>query len=327
MKKLNLISNLIGFLTLIALTGCVTASKYNDLEAADNATKKSLNSCETDKADLDRKLGITSSEKSELEGSVATMKRALAELEARKIETEKRLAEFRELTEKFKDLVSAGKLSIKVRNGRMMLALSSDILFASGSAQLSKEGAESITEVAGLLKDLQNRNFQIEGHTDNKPIHTRQFPSNWELASARASSVLNTMLAAGFPPEHVSVASYGSNDPLNDNSTPEKRAENRRIAIVVVPDLSGLPGFDELNRMSEPAAQSTSSASDSDLTAPTGKKAKARSKSKDASASAMPAPAASPPTTGDTSASSPVTTAPPVADSKPSPATSATPSK
>jgi len=248
------------------VSGCVSAGKYHDLEDAHSKTETSLATCEAQKAELEKKLGITSSEKTELEGSVADMKRALQELEARKAETEKRLAEFRELTAKFKDLVDAGKLSIKVRNGRMMLALSTDILFASGSAKLSAAGKAAIQEVTDHLKGLDNRNFQIEGHTDNVPIHTAQFPSNWELASARAGTVLNTMLAAGFSPEHVSLASYGQYDPLNDNSTPELRAENRRIDIVIVPDLSGLPGYDELNRMSSgpvtaPEASSTPSPS------------------------------------------------------------------
>ena len=258
MKTQTLPKVLIVF-ALVAASGCVSAGKYKDLETANSATEAALATCENEKADLERKLGITSTQKTQLEGSVENMRRALSEAEARKAETEKRLSEFRELTAKFKSLVDAGKLSIKVRNGRMMLALSSDILFSSGSAQLSAPGATAIKEVTGLLKELNNRNFQIEGHTDNVPIHTKQFPSNWELASARASSVLNTMLAEGFPPEHVSLASYGKYDPVSDNSTPEARAENRRIAIVVVPDLSGLPGFDELNRMSGPTAGATSS--------------------------------------------------------------------
>jgi len=244
----------LSLLILTMLSGCVSAGKYHDLEDANSKTETSLATCEAQKAELEKKLGITSSEKTELEGSVADMKRALQELEARKAETEKRLAEFRELTAKFKDLVDAGKLSIKVRNGRMMLALSTDILFASGSARLSAAGKAAIQEVAEHLKGLDNRNFQIEGHTDNVPIHTAQFPSNWELASARAGTVLNTMLATGFPPEHISLASYGQYDPLNDNTTPEEKAENRRIDIVIVPDLSGLPGYDELNRMSSQPA-------------------------------------------------------------------------
>ena len=240
----------IAVIFLMFTTACVSAGKYNDLEAQDSKHQESLAACEAEKADLEKKLGITSSQKTQLEDSVANMKRALSELESRKAETEKRLAEFRDLTSKFKELVDAGKLSIKVRNGRMMLALSTDILFSSGSAQLSTTGAAAIKEVTGLLKDLNNRNFQIEGHTDNVPIHTKQFPSNWELASARSVSVLNTMLAAGLPPERVSTASYGKYDPVEDNTNDKGRADNRRIAIVIVPDLSGLPGFDELNRMS-----------------------------------------------------------------------------
>ena len=248
MKKL--FPSSLVLLTFLSFSGCVSAGKYKDLEGSHSRTQEALAVCEAERSELEKRLGITSSQKTELEGSVANMKRALNELEARKAETEKRLAEFRELTSKFKELVDAGKLSIKVRNGRMMIALSTDILFSSGSALLSPQGANAIKEVTGLLKDLKSRKFQIEGHTDNVPIHTKQFPSNWELASARAGTVLNTMLAAGLSAENVSTASYGKFDPIADNSTEEARAENRRIAIVIVPDLSGLPGFDELNRMS-----------------------------------------------------------------------------
>ncbi|MBS1959478.1 MAG: OmpA family protein [Bdellovibrionales bacterium] len=247
----NIITKLTVLSLVVITSGCVSASKHKELEDEHAKTQESLAACEAQKADLEKKLGVTSTEKSNLEGSVANMKRALQELETRRQETEKRLAEFREMTEKFKQLVDAGKLSIKVRNGRMMIALSTDVLFSSGSAKLSDEGQKSITEVTALLKDLKGRNYQIEGHTDNVPIKTKTYTSNWELASARATSVLNTMLSAGLPAERVSIASYGSFDPVADNNTKEGKAENRRIAIVVVPDLSGLPGFDELNQMSK----------------------------------------------------------------------------
>ena len=243
---------------------CVSAGKYKQLEDDHGKTTQQLDqtsqqlaACEKDRAELQKKLGITATEKTELQGSVANMKKALEDAEARKVETEKRMAQFRELTEKFKNLVDAGKLSIKFQNGRMLIALSSDILFSPGSAQLSETGKTSIREVAALLKDLKNRKFQIEGHTDNMPIHTKMFPSNWELAEARAMAVLNTMLAAEFPADNISTASYGSTDPVAPNASAEGRAENRRIAIAVVPDLSSLPGFDELNRLSTPAAAAT----------------------------------------------------------------------
>lgn len=240
----------IFILSIIATSiGCVSSGKYKDLEADKQSTDEQLALCAKTRADLEKKLGITSTENSKLEGSVAAMKKALQDAEDRKQETEKRLAEFRELTSKFKALTDSGKLSVKVRNGRMMIALSTDVLFPSGSAQLSAAGKDAITEVSGVLKDLKNKKYQVEGHTDNVPIRSKQFPSNWELASARAISVLNTMTAAGLPPEQVSAASYGKFDPITDNESEKSRSENRRIAIVVVPDLSGLPGYEELNKL------------------------------------------------------------------------------
>ena len=89
----------------------------------------------------------------------------------------------------------------------------------------------------------------MEGHTDNVPIRTEQFPSNWELASARALTVLKTMVDAGLPAARVSAASFGDSKPTAGNDTTDGKALNRRIEIVVVPDLSSLPGFDELQKV------------------------------------------------------------------------------
>jgi chemotaxis protein MotB len=131
----------------------------------------------------------------------------------------------------------------------MTVALSSDVLFPSGSAKLSASGIASVKEVTGLLVSLVGRKYQIEGHTDNVPIKTSSYPSNWELASARAMTVLRTMLDSGMPADRISAASYGDTQPVAINETAEGKAQNRRIAIVIVPDLSGLPGFDELSKM------------------------------------------------------------------------------
>src|SRR5690606_34660178 len=104
-------------------------------------------------------------------------------------------------------------------------------------------------EVGKLLASIRDRNFQVEGHTDNVPIRTRQYPSNWELASARAVNVTRTMLDAGLPASRVSAASYGSSLPAASHETAEGRAQNRRIDIIIVPDLSTLPGFEELQAL------------------------------------------------------------------------------
>jgi chemotaxis protein MotB len=80
------------------------------------------------------------------------------------------------------------------------------------------------------------------------PIATAQYPSNWELASARAVNVLKAMVDSGLPSGRVSAASFGDSRPSVANDSPEGKAQNRRIEIIIVPDLSGLPGFDELQK-------------------------------------------------------------------------------
>ncbi|HFE44300.1 MAG TPA: cell envelope biogenesis protein OmpA [Nannocystis exedens] len=99
------------------------------------------------------------------------------------------------------------------------------------------------------LAKIADKEFQIEGHTDNVPIYNEKFHSNWELASARALVVLKTLRDAGLAEEQLSAASYGEFKPAADNTSEEGRAKNRRIEISIVPDLSKLPGYDELNAL------------------------------------------------------------------------------
>jgi chemotaxis protein MotB len=142
-------------------------------------------------------------------------------------------------------------LKVRIREGRMVVELATDILFPSGSATLSKDGKAAIVEVAELLKSIPDRKFQIEGHTDDVPTGKGQYKTNWELASARSLTVLHTMQDAGMPAERISASSYGDSRPAKANDSPENKAANRRIEIVLVPDLSGLPGFDELQRAAQ----------------------------------------------------------------------------
>ncbi len=193
-------------------------------------------------------LAATLRDKSGLKDSVEQMQKALVELNKRKAEADRRLGEFKSLLARFQSLIDAGKLKVKIVDGRMVVALAADILFASGSAALSSDGKAAVEEVAVLLTSIPDRTFQVEGHTDNVPIKTAQFPSNWELASSRALTVVKTMVGAGLPPNRVSAASFGDQKPTAGNDSTEGKALNRRIEIVVIPDLSTLPGFDELQK-------------------------------------------------------------------------------
>ena len=154
---------------------------------------------------------------------------------------------FKGLLAKFKKLIDSGKLRVKIVDGRMVLELPTDVLFSSGKAKLSDEGTIAIQVIAAVLATIPGRRYQVEGHTDNVPIKTSRYPSNWELAAARAIGVTKAMIVAGMPGETISAASFGQFRPLSTNDTAEGKATNRRIEIVLVPDLSSLPGFDELN--------------------------------------------------------------------------------
>ena len=224
------------------------AEKAASLEATIAELQAKLDGLERDRAAIQAELAAMVKDKSALKGSVEDMQRALDELAKRKAESDARVAEFRKLIDRFKALIDAGKLKVKIVDGRMVVELATDVLFSSGSATLSADGISAIQEVAKVLASIPGRKFQVEGHTDDVPIKTAQYASNWELASGRAITVVKTMVDAGLPGDRVSGASFGEQKPTASNKTPEGRASNRRIEIVVVPDLASLPGFDELNR-------------------------------------------------------------------------------
>ncbi len=187
--------------------------------------------------------------KAQLKASVDEIKAALAELAERKAQAEARVAAYRDMLQRFQKLIDAGRLKVKIVDGRMVVELATDVLFASGKADLSEAGRAALAEVGAVLKDIPERAFQVEGHTDNDPIKTAQFPSNWELGSARAITVVRALVEAGVPVERLSAASYSEHRPVQSNQDAAGKAANRRIEIVVVPDLSQLPGFEELNAL------------------------------------------------------------------------------
>lgn len=218
----------LSIFVLLNLVYCVSNSKYESL----------LKSYEESKLENQRIL----EEK-------VNLSRSLNELKRIQEESELRIQEYRGLFATFRSLIDAGKLKIKIIDGRMVVVLSSDILFPVGSAFLSSAGIASIREVTTLLASLGGKRFQIEGHTDDTPTGIKGY-TNWELASSRALNVLHTMIKAGMPEERISAASMGASRPALPNTSPENRSANRRIEIVIVPDLTNLPGMDELTKYS-----------------------------------------------------------------------------
>ena len=113
------------------------------------------------------------------------------------------------------------------------IEINTDILYPSGSALLAPEARTVLSHLATILAPFPN-SLRIEGHTDNQPISTSQFPSNWELSSARASSVVHLFADGGVPEQRMSVIGYGEYRPRSSNDTLQGRTQNRRVSVVVL---------------------------------------------------------------------------------------------
>jgi chemotaxis protein MotB len=177
--------------------------------------------------------------------SMDELNKLVEELRTKERQASARLATFRGMLEKFKQMIASGKLRVRIVRGRMVVELSENILFDSGKSELKKEGTAALQEVAGVLASIPDREFQIAGHTDNIPIKSAKFRSNWDLSTARAVEVLNFMVAAGMEAKRVSAAGYADQSPVAGNDSPENKAKNRRIEITLVPNLDDLPPIDE----------------------------------------------------------------------------------
>jgi chemotaxis protein MotB len=134
----------------------------------------------------------------------------------------------------------------------MLIALPNDVLFDSGKANIKADGQAALAKVAQVLATIPDRHFIVAGHTDNVPIHSQHYPSNWELSARRAVEVTHFLISNGMKPEVLAAAGYGEYEPVEPNDTPEHEAQNRRIEIVLQPNLSDLPSLDDLKATARP---------------------------------------------------------------------------
>lgn len=225
------------------------SARDEELRAQISMLNEQLSASEVQRAEQEHRLATMVSDQGTMEASIQEMREALAELRERRAASERRVAAYRDLLGRFQALIDSGALAVKIIDGRMVVQMQTDVLFASGSATLSAEGTQAVADVAAVLSEIPDRRYQVEGHTDNVPISTTKYPSNWELASARALNVVQSMVDSGLSPGRVSAASFSEYRPSSPNDSAQSKAENRRIEIVVVPDLEDLPGADELNRV------------------------------------------------------------------------------
>ena len=220
--------------------------RLDSTEAARKELEQKLADAQKRSADLAKLLEGTSGEKAKLDQLLASTNQQLADLAKQKAAAEARAAVYKKLTTQLRSMIDGGKLSVKIRKGRMLITLPNDVLFESGSAKLKKAGHEAVAQVAAVLATLSDRQFLVAGHTDDKPIRSARFPSNWELLTERAVDVVRTLISEGMKPEALGALGYGEFDPVVPNDSDEHRAQNRRIEIQLQANLSELPAISEV---------------------------------------------------------------------------------
>jgi chemotaxis protein MotB len=247
---------LFSSLLVFTLTGC----KRKELEAQLAKTQAELADSRAQNQKLQQENQTYEERIAQLEGELKKLNdeignlaeregmtaKELAELRAEKAKRDAELKVYKDLFARLQALVDAGTIEVAFRKGRMIVKLSDAILFDSGKTKLKPQGEAAIAALVPALQSVGDREFLVAGHTDNVPIKTARFRSNWELSTARSVVFVNQMISQGYPAQQLGAAGFGEFDPVSDNSTPEGRSQNRRIEVVLMPLLGDIPGMQEM---------------------------------------------------------------------------------
>lgn len=208
-----------------------------DRLAADNRELEGVLRAKTDS--LSQTIVEFRAKVADLEGENDRLRREIAALQKaqeEKVETVSRTYEG--LVAKMEQEIRRGQITISELEGKLTLNLVDAILFDTGKAEVKPAGLAVLRKVVSILKDEREKAIRIEGHTDNVPIAAtlaKIYPTNWELSAARAVNVARYLQEEGIDPEILSASAHGEHKPVADNSTPEGRARNRRIEIILAP--------------------------------------------------------------------------------------------
>ncbi len=191
-----------------------------------------------------------------LSQNLAEQRKALEEYARRTEQLDAIKKRFELLSSKLQKLTQLG-LKVEVRNNRMLIQLPGDVLFDSGKDKLKPDGEKILLQIAEVVRtdpDLSKRRFQVAGHTDAKPLAGGPFKDNWGLSAMRARSVLILLTTpkeqngGGLSPANWSAAGYADTDPVSTNETEDGRAKNRRVELVVQPDVAEMLNLQSLTK-------------------------------------------------------------------------------
>jgi chemotaxis protein MotB len=222
--------------------GCVSSSEFEKLQSEKNqeidALQKQRAALEQQTRDLQGQRKALEDQKAALErqqaalrSEVDSLSRQKSQLEAANQQTK---SQYDGLLANLNDEVKKGQLQVRQYKDMLTVEVAEQLFFDSGRAALKDQGKEVLKRVGEVLKGYDNKVIRVVGHTDNVPISTSQFPSNWELSAARATTVVRFLQGAGVPPERMTASGRGEFSPIAANDDADGRRKNRRIEITLV---------------------------------------------------------------------------------------------
>ncbi|MCY1032453.1 OmpA family protein [Corallococcus sp. BB11-1] len=218
--------------TLSDAAAAAAATRASEAEAAKQLLETKLAALEVEREKLTTEKDQLNTEKAQLSQTVQEQEAELARLKAT----------YEDLQDKMKKEIAEGAVRLTQNEGRIQVDLVDKVLFDSGDASISARGQEVLTRLGGVLSKVDDKRIQVSGHTDDSPPSTKlqaTFPTNWELSVARAVNVVRFLQdKGGVPAKRMLAAGYGDTRPLGANASPQGRARNRRIELLLIPELS-----------------------------------------------------------------------------------------
>jgi chemotaxis protein MotB len=218
----------LAFAASLAAAGCVSQGTYDKLESDKNQEIAAL---QKQKASLEQ-------QKASLEQQQAESKKQIAALEQQKAQlqtaSQQDKSQYDALVRNLTEEVKKGELQVRQYKDMLTVDVAEQLFFDSGHANLKDTGKAVLKKVGEALKGYEDKVIRVVGHTDNVPIKTKVFPSNWELSVARATTVVRYLQEVGIPPERMVASGRAEYQPVAENDTPEGRKKNRRIEITLI---------------------------------------------------------------------------------------------
>jgi chemotaxis protein MotB len=217
------------------------------VEQNEAGLEKKLRATEDEKTGLAAKLKAAEDDRADLQKENTALKGQINELSKQRdtavLEKDKTVSSLKgtydDLLKEMKKEIENGQITITQLKDKLTLSMVEKVLFDSGSAEIKKEGKKVLERVGEILKQVKDKQINIEGHTDIVPISSKlqsRFATNWELSTARATTVVRYLQEkSGLDPKLMNAAGFASYRPIDSNETEEGRAKNRRIEIILTP--------------------------------------------------------------------------------------------